>query len=135
MQLYNSLTGTLEWFRPAGEVKLYTCGITPYDTTHLGHAFTYIVSDILVHYLESSGLRVTYVQNVTDIDDDILLKAREAGQVGPWPAGAPVHPRPGNGSGYPRSLRGGRETGCRDFGRFEIEKGSQGRPEVAARLL
>jgi L-cysteine:1D-myo-inositol 2-amino-2-deoxy-alpha-D-glucopyranoside ligase len=80
MQLYNSLTETLERFRPAGEVKLYTCGITPYDTTHLGHAFTYIVSDILVRYLESSGLRVTYVQNVTDIDDDILSKAREVGR-------------------------------------------------------
>ncbi len=53
------------------------CGITPYDTTHLGHAFTYTSADILVRYLEFQGLKVNYVQNVTDIDDDILRKAKE----------------------------------------------------------
>lgn len=56
------------------------CGITPYDTTHLGHAFTYTVFDILVRFLEYSGLAVTYLQNVTDIDDDILRKSRETGE-------------------------------------------------------
>ena len=79
MKLYNSLTDRVETFEPSGdEVSLYVCGITPYDTTHLGHAFTYTIADILVRYLESKGLKVKYVQNVTDIDDDILRKAREA---------------------------------------------------------
>ena len=55
------------------------CGITPYDTTHLGHAFTYTTFDVLIRYLESPGLAVRYVQNVTDIDDDILRKAAEVG--------------------------------------------------------
>jgi len=65
---------------PSGdEVTLYICGITPYDTTHLGHAFTYAVFDTLIRYLEFQGLGVRYVQNVTDIDDDILRKAGEVG--------------------------------------------------------
>ncbi len=81
MDLYNSLSQKIEPFRPEdGNVKVYICGITPYDTTHLGHAFTYTVFDILIRYLESRGFTVTYVQNVTDIDDDILRKAREVGE-------------------------------------------------------
>lgn len=80
MKLYNSLTRNLESFQPDGDVKFYTCGITPYDTTHLGHAFTYFVSDVLIRFLEFKGHKVTYVQNVTDIDDDILIKARKEGE-------------------------------------------------------
>jgi L-cysteine:1D-myo-inositol 2-amino-2-deoxy-alpha-D-glucopyranoside ligase len=71
----------MEAFAVSGRpVTLYVCGITPYDTTHLGHAFTYVVNDILVRYLEYRGDRVHYVQNVTDIDDDILQKAGEIGE-------------------------------------------------------
>lgn len=78
MELYNVLTGARETFTPQGEeVTIYVCGITPYDTTHLGHAFTYTSFDILIRYLEYLGHQVKYVQNVTDIDDDILRKARE----------------------------------------------------------
>jgi L-cysteine:1D-myo-inositol 2-amino-2-deoxy-alpha-D-glucopyranoside ligase len=78
MRLYNTLTRQIEDFVPQGEqVTLYVCGITPYDTTHLGHAFTYSTADILVRYIELSGHTVRYVQNVTDIDDDILRKARQ----------------------------------------------------------
>ncbi len=81
LQLYNSLTRRLEPFEPAGEtVTLYVCGITPYDTTHLGHAFTYASADVLIRYLEHCGYQVIYVQNVTDIDDDILRKAAEVGE-------------------------------------------------------
>lgn len=77
MKLYNSLTRTIEEFVPKGEVvTIYVCGITPYDTTHLGHAFTYTVADVLVRFLEIQGKKVRYVQNVTDIDDDVLRKAR-----------------------------------------------------------
>lgn len=76
MQLYNVLSREVETFAPQGdEVTIYVCGITPYDTTHLGHAFTYTTFDVLIRYLEFKGYRVCYVQNVTDIDDDILRKA------------------------------------------------------------
>jgi L-cysteine:1D-myo-inositol 2-amino-2-deoxy-alpha-D-glucopyranoside ligase len=77
VKLFNTQTGTTENFTKTHYIKLYTCGITPYDTTHLGHAFTYFVSDVLIRFLESKGKKVTYVQNVTDIDDDILKKAAE----------------------------------------------------------
>jgi L-cysteine:1D-myo-inositol 2-amino-2-deoxy-alpha-D-glucopyranoside ligase len=83
MQLYNSLSQKVERFVPRGdEITIYVCGITPYDTTHLGHMATYAAFDTLIRYLESGGSRVRYVQNVTDIDDDILRKAREVG--GDW---------------------------------------------------
>lgn len=81
MKLYNALSRNIEPFEPLGEVvTIYVCGITPYDTTHLGHAFTYTSADILIRYLESQGHKVGYVQNVTDIDDDILRKAKEVGE-------------------------------------------------------
>lgn len=81
MKLYNGLTQSLQTFEPQSDTtKLYVCGITPYDTTHLGHAFTYTINDILVRYLELRGHVVEYAQNVTDIDDDILRKARELGE-------------------------------------------------------
>jgi L-cysteine:1D-myo-inositol 2-amino-2-deoxy-alpha-D-glucopyranoside ligase len=56
------------------------CGITPYDSAHLGHAFTYVAFDALTRYLEHQGHRVISVRNVTDVDDDILRKAREEGE-------------------------------------------------------
>lgn len=81
MKLFNTLSRKVEIFKSvANEVNVYACGITPYDTTHLGHAFTYTSVDILIRYLEMRGLTVSYVQNVTDIDDDILRKAGELGE-------------------------------------------------------
>jgi cysteinyl-tRNA synthetase len=81
MKLYNTLSRSVDEFFPVDDtVKLYVCGITPYDTTHLGHAFTYTSVDILVRYLEFKGYPVMYVQNVTDIDDDILRKANEVNE-------------------------------------------------------
>ena len=81
MKLFNTLSKTIETFRPQGDqVTIYVCGITPYDTTHLGHAFTYASADVLIRYLESKGFTVRYAQNVTDIDDDILRKAKEVGE-------------------------------------------------------
>ncbi len=79
LKLYNSLSNKLEDFKPVKEkeVLMYVCGITPYDTTHLGHAFTYTFFDVLVRYLKFKNYKVTYTQNVTDIDDDILKKAKE----------------------------------------------------------
>lgn len=78
MKLYNTLSGQIEDLSLNGtEVKVYVCGITPYDTTHLGHAFTYCAFDVLIRYLGTRGLRVRYSQNVTDIDDDILREGKK----------------------------------------------------------
>lgn len=78
MQLYNTRSLRKEEFVPRDPpIRIYVCGITPYDTTHLGHAFTYSVFDILIRLLESQNLAVRYTQNVTDIDDDILRKAKQ----------------------------------------------------------
>ncbi len=84
MQLYNSMTGRVEPFAPADgkTVRMYVCGVTPYDTTHMGHAMTYLTFDVINRFCQYLGWRVKYVQNVTDIDDDILRKAREVGE--PW---------------------------------------------------
>ena len=76
------LTDTLTAGRqplPDGTVKVYVCGVTPYDTTHLGHAFTFVHFDVLVRALRWLGRDVVYVQNVTDIDDSILARARKLG--------------------------------------------------------
>ncbi|QQG40593.1 MAG: cysteine--tRNA ligase [Candidatus Levyibacteriota bacterium] len=82
MKIYNSLTKKKEPFVSLSKslVKIYVCGITPYDTTHLGHAFTYVFFDVVYRYLTYQGYNVTYTQNVTDIDDDILKKAQEVGK-------------------------------------------------------
>jgi L-cysteine:1D-myo-inositol 2-amino-2-deoxy-alpha-D-glucopyranoside ligase len=81
MQLYNTLTHKKEMFAPTADyVTMYVCGITPYDTTHLGHAFTYIVFDTLARYFQFKGWPVDYAQNVTDIDDDILRQANQVNQ-------------------------------------------------------
>jgi cysteinyl-tRNA synthetase len=79
LKLYDSKTREKEVFKPLekNKVSIYVCGITPYDVTHLGHAFTYIFFDVLVRYLTFRGYKVNYTQNVTDIDDDILKKAKE----------------------------------------------------------
>lgn len=80
MKLFNTLTQSLETFVPLSDtVRIYVCGVTPYDTTHLGHAFTYVSFDTMIRYLEFQGHKVKYVQNVTDIDDDVLRKSRELG--------------------------------------------------------
>jgi L-cysteine:1D-myo-inositol 2-amino-2-deoxy-alpha-D-glucopyranoside ligase len=80
MQLFNTQTSSKELVTaPAGKLGVYVCGVTPYDTTHAGHAFTFLTFDILIRYLRYLDYDVTYVQNVTDIDDDILRKAKAVG--------------------------------------------------------
>jgi L-cysteine:1D-myo-inositol 2-amino-2-deoxy-alpha-D-glucopyranoside ligase len=80
MRLRNTETGAVQPLEPSQRpVGLYVCGITPYDTTHLGHAFTYVAFDVLVRALRAAGQPVRYVQNVTDVDDDIIRRARELG--------------------------------------------------------
>ncbi len=78
MRLYSTLTREVEAFEsPDRSVRIYVCGITPYDATHLGHALTYTFSDVLIRLLRHFGYRIQYVQNLTDIDDAILRAARE----------------------------------------------------------
>lgn len=80
MQLFNTQTGRIEELTPRnGAIGIYVCGVTPYDTTHAGHAATFLTFDVLVRYLRYLDFDVTYVQNVTDIDDDILRKGKELG--------------------------------------------------------
>ena len=83
LRLHDARRGGLVPFEPiAGRssVGMYVCGVTPYDTGHLGHAFTYVSFDVLHRYLEYLGHDVVYVQNLTDVDDDMLRKARETGE-------------------------------------------------------
>jgi L-cysteine:1D-myo-inositol 2-amino-2-deoxy-alpha-D-glucopyranoside ligase len=80
MKLFNTQSLVLEEFNPtAHPIRMYVCGITPYDTTHLGHAATYCAFDVLVRYLEYKGATVYYCQNVTDIDDDTIREAPKRG--------------------------------------------------------
>ncbi len=81
MKLYNTLNRTIEEFKPYNptEVKVYVCGVTPYSSTHVGHALSYVVFDVLRRYLEYSGFNVHHVQNFTDVDDKIIIKAKEEG--------------------------------------------------------
>jgi len=60
-------------------LRLYVCGVTPYDSGHMGHAFTFCTYDILVRYVEASGVRVRYVQNITDVDDPLFERAQRDG--------------------------------------------------------
>jgi L-cysteine:1D-myo-inositol 2-amino-2-deoxy-alpha-D-glucopyranoside ligase len=81
LRLYNEQSRSLEPFKPLGDTAtIYVCGITPYDTTHLGHAFNYLSFDVLMRYWEYLGYPVRYVQNVTDIDDDIIRKGKQVGE-------------------------------------------------------
>lgn len=74
IQVYNTMSGKKEAFEPlsAGKVNMYVCGITPYDTCHIGHARCYTVFDVIRRYLQYRGYSVNYVQNFTDIDDKII---------------------------------------------------------------
>ena len=80
MKVYNTMTGQKEEFAPQDElVKMYVCGVTPYDNSHLGHAMSYIFFDVIRRYLKFRGFKVKYVQNVTDIDDKIIMRANQRG--------------------------------------------------------
>ncbi|NNG19508.1 cysteine--1-D-myo-inosityl 2-amino-2-deoxy-alpha-D-glucopyranoside ligase [Naumannella sp. ID2617S] len=71
--------GLVETAPGSGTARLYVCGITPYDATHMGHANTYVAFDLLNRVWRDRGLRVNYVQNVTDVDDPLLERARDTG--------------------------------------------------------
>jgi cysteinyl-tRNA synthetase len=79
LRIHNSLTGEKAPFQPLepGHVRMYVCGITVYDFCHVGHARSQIVFDMVRRWLQASGYRVTYVRNITDIDDKIIKRANE----------------------------------------------------------
>ena len=81
MRLYDTARQEVTALEPAagpgGALSMYTCGVTPYDAAHLGHAATYIAYDVIQRRLRDLGYRTRLVRNVTDVDDDILRKARE----------------------------------------------------------
>ena len=79
LMLYDTARRAVVPFEPPEHVLMYTCGITPYDATHLGHAATYLAYDVLQRRLIDLGHRVTCVRNVTDVDDPLFAKARELG--------------------------------------------------------
>ncbi|MFN8035931.1 MAG: cysteine--tRNA ligase [Acidimicrobiia bacterium] len=79
IRLYDTAQRRVVPFEPGPEVSMYVCGITPYDSTHLGHAATYITYDLLIRRLEDLGHTVRMVRNITDVDDSILPKARSLG--------------------------------------------------------
>jgi len=82
LRIYNTLTRAKEELRPIepGHVRMYVCGMTVYDHCHLGHARVLVAFDTVARYLRSLGYRVTYVRNITDIDDKIIARANENGE-------------------------------------------------------
>ncbi|MBL8353798.1 MAG: cysteine--tRNA ligase [Delftia acidovorans] len=83
LRIYNTLSRALEAFSPIepGHVRMYVCGMTVYDLCHLGHARSMVAFDVVQRWLRASGNRVTYVRNITDIDDKIIRRAVENGET------------------------------------------------------
>jgi cysteinyl-tRNA synthetase len=81
IKLSNTLSGKKEEFNPISDhsVKMYVCGVTPYDKVHLGHARAYVTFDVIRRHLELSGYKVKFIQNFTDVDDKIINRAKENG--------------------------------------------------------
>lgn len=79
LQLHDSYSGLYEYSK-SGKFRMYVCGITPYDSTHLGHAATYLSFDLINRYQQLANLQVSFVENVTDVDDPLLERAKRDGQ-------------------------------------------------------
>ena len=81
LKIFNTLSGNKEEFVPlkAGEVRMYVCGVTVYDSCHIGHARALLTFDVVYRYLKFLGYRVVFVRNFTDVDDKIIQRAREQG--------------------------------------------------------
>lgn len=81
LRVYNTLTRQKDEFVPLeeGKVRMYSCGPTVYDYFHIGNARAFVVPDLIRKYLQYKGYDVTYVQNITDIEDKIIKRAKERG--------------------------------------------------------
>jgi L-cysteine:1D-myo-inositol 2-amino-2-deoxy-alpha-D-glucopyranoside ligase len=82
LRLFDTAAQEVRPTDPGPEARMYVCGITPYDATHLGHAATYLAFDLVQRVWRDAGHRVRYVQNVTDVDDPLLERAEQTGE--PW---------------------------------------------------
>jgi len=82
LQIYNNLTRSKEIFEPlqSGKIRMYVCGVTVYDYCHIGHARTFINFDIITRYFRHAGYELTYIRNITDIDDKIIQRASQSNQ-------------------------------------------------------
>ena len=95
MRLYDTARGEVVPFSPGPVVTMYSCGITPYDAAHLGHASVYLYFDMLQRVFQDLGSETRCVRNVTDVDDDILRKAASSvctiwtWRPRRWPASTP----------------------------------------------
>jgi len=76
MNLQDTLSNQVQKLENSKKIKIYLCGVTVYDESHIGHARTIIVFDVLRKYLESKGIDVEFVQNFTDVDDKIINRAQ-----------------------------------------------------------
>lgn len=83
LKIYNTLSRDKETFQPinANQVRMYVCGMTVYDYCHIGHARVMVVFDVVQRWLKALGYQVTYVRNITDIDDKIIKRAVENGET------------------------------------------------------
>src|SRR5690606_10346922 len=83
LNIYNTLTQRKEPFKPLkeGHVSMYVCGMTVYDYCHIGHARVMVAFDVITRYLRHRGYQVTYVRNITDVDDKIFNRANENGET------------------------------------------------------
>ncbi|MCW8998851.1 MAG: class I tRNA ligase family protein, partial [Kangiellaceae bacterium] len=79
LRIYNSIAQDKQEFTPIdpGKVRMYVCGITIYDYSHIGHARTFVAFDVIARYLRFSGYELTFIRNITDIDDKIIARANE----------------------------------------------------------
>jgi len=78
IRVYNTLHRKKEEFVPRdNKVRIYICGLTPYDYAHLGHAKTYVAFDVILRYLEYRGYEIFHVQNVTDVEDKLIKRSKE----------------------------------------------------------
>ena len=83
LRIYNTLSRGLEVLSPIepGHVRMYVCGITVYDLCHIGHARSAVAFDVVQRWLKASGLHVTFVRNITDIEDKIIRRALDNGET------------------------------------------------------
>jgi cysteinyl-tRNA synthetase len=83
VEIYNTLSRRKQPLEPLepGHVRMYVCGVTTYDRTHIGHGRTFVAFDVMQRWLRAAGYRVTYVRNITDIDDKIIQRAAENGET------------------------------------------------------
>ena len=79
IRVHDTASGSVRALTPGPLARMYVCGITPYDATHMGHAATYVTFDVLGRALRDAGHEVLYVQNVTDVDDHLLERAHRDG--------------------------------------------------------